>query len=192
MDVEPSAGPQRQRSKRVPAKSVGRPTRQGADSPEDGRVGDQANLLGQFRLPGYGGAALYLRSHPSTAAGYSELSFDLALLQPTRLVQYRGRTCTTDFAHRLSEYMFSGAADVHPELSVETLSVPALGLAISYVGSTNVTVEIDVSVIDDLDEDDAGFDGLNFRTTRAVLAAAGHSALSLTGSSAGAIVDREL
>ena len=149
---------------------------------------DNLLLLGPFRLAGQGGAALFLRTFVSLTSvdggrPVVGLTVDVGLISPERLVQYRGRPVTDRFVARLGRHLFRGAAETHPELSVESFNDPACGLSISYVGSTAMMVEVDVLVLDDVGGDVQDEDGLNFKTSRAALAAAAHAVRRLEGTS---------
>lgn len=146
--------------------------------------------LGLFRLAGQGGAALFLSAFVSLMAEDDQrpvvgLAVDVGLLSPDRLVQYRGRPVADGFIARLERHLLRGAAETHPELTVESFSDPASGLSISYVGSTPMMVEVDVVILDDVGADVRDEDGLNFQTSRAALAAAAHAACRLDGAGGG-------
>ncbi len=83
---------------------------------------------------------------------------------------------------RLSRFLFAAAADFHPEVSVATLQDEALGLTLAVVSSTDDRVGLELSIVTDPDADVAEFDGLNFETSRATLAACAQSIRALDGS----------
>lgn len=75
-----------------------------------------------FRLPGYGGAAVFLRSHAVPATVFESdvptLVFDVGLLSPDRFNQYLSRHTDDGFVERLAAFFFHAAADFHPEKSL--------------------------------------------------------------------------
>ncbi|MFJ7623101.1 hypothetical protein ACIQYZ_30335, partial [Rhodococcus erythropolis] len=88
-----------------------------------------------FRLPGYGGAAVFLRSHAVPAAVFESdvptLVFDVGLLSPDRFNQYLSRHTDEGFVERLAAFFFHAAADFHPEKSLPAFTDERLGLMIS-------------------------------------------------------------
>lgn len=132
---------------------------------------------GMFRLPGFGGAAVFLRSTlvPAVDAGddpVARLSVDVGLLSPASFAQYQGRAVMPGLPARLSAFFLSAAADEQPESSVAPLVDEVLGLRVEVASSDEYRVGLLVSLVKDLDEPDAEPDGLDFETSRAVLAQA--------------------
>ncbi|XGU18262.1 hypothetical protein ACETU7_20330 [Rhodococcus sp. 3Y1] len=64
-----------------------------------------------FRLPGYGGAAVFLRSHAVPATVFESdvptLVFDVGLLSPDRFNQYLSRHTDDGFVERLAAFFFT-------------------------------------------------------------------------------------
>jgi hypothetical protein len=140
----------------------------------------------RFRLPGFGGAAVFLRSQiqPARACGADEpaLAFDVMLLSPVSHAWYLSRLAEPGFVDRLAGFLFASANDFHPELSVASLDDAAMGLSLSVVSSTDARVGLEITVIEDLDASVVEHDGLNFETSRATLAACAQSVRCLDGS----------
>lgn len=132
---------------------------------------------GLFRLPGFGGAGLFLRSGVSTSLGlagqtYPELVFDVCLCDPQRRVNYLARPGEAGFVLRWSAFLMHAASDFHPEVSLAAFQDKAMGLSVDVESSTDTSVFLLVRVVEDLSSDVAEFDGLGFETTRAALASA--------------------
>ncbi|MGC0366241.1 hypothetical protein ABH922_004225 [Rhodococcus sp. 27YEA15] len=144
-----------------------------------------------FRLPGYGGAAVFLRSHAVPAGSLAEaadrqtqaptLVFDVGLLSPDHFAQYLSRLAGEDFVERLAAFFFRAAADFHPEQTLPTFSDERLGLTISVRSSTDRTVELEFSLAEDADTEGVERDDLNFETSRVVLATSAQTVSRLTG-----------
>lgn len=144
----------------------------------------------EFRLPGYGGAAMFLRSHvvaPRTlgTAGQS-LAFDIGFLSPDRFTWYLALPAGDGFAERLATFLFRAAADFHPEDSLQTFSDPVMGLTISVRTSTDSRVELEVTLVEEADAAVDDSDGLSFETSRVVLASSAQAASVLVGGSVAA------
>lgn len=138
-----------------------------------------------FRLPGYGGAAIFLRSHAVPAqtldADAPILVFDVGLLSPDSYNQYLSRPADNGFVERLANFFFHAAADFHPEKSLPTLTDETLGLVISARSSTDHRVELEFSIAEDAAEPDSERDEINFETSRVVLATSAQSVGRLSG-----------
>ncbi len=154
-----------------------------------------------FRLPGFGGAAVLIRSavvravDPVTGspAAQAVLGFDVGLLSPLSHCEYRARPAAPFFADRLSAFLLGAAGDVQPESSVEPLVDDAMGLRMWVVSSDDEKVGLLVAVdrrdgdpdigpdsdAAGTDGDGSGSEGLDFETSRAALVKAAHDARSL-------------
>ncbi len=151
-----------------------------------------------IRLPGFGGAAVLLRSavvravDPVTGspAAQAVLGYDVGLLSPLSHFEYRARPAAPFFADRLSAFLLGAAGDVQPESSVEPLVDDAMGLRIRVVSSDDEKVGLLVAVdrrdgdpdigpdsdAVGTDGDGSGSEGLDFETSRAALVKAAHDA----------------
>lgn len=142
-----------------------------------------ATPSGLVRVPGRGGAALFLRAGWAPA-GWQDLErtglvLDVGLLDPLRHVQHLGRPCGVSTAAALAAFLLSAATEHYPETSLPDFQDAEMGLALSVVQSTVLEVELDVLVVRDLGEDLIDHDHLNFLTTRAVLVSAAQQVRSL-------------
>lgn len=131
---------------------------------------------GMFRLPGFGGAALFLRSSvvPALDAGGAPtgvaLSCDIGLLSPNGLNSYFGRIVGPGMSDRLSVFFLAAASQPHPQDTLAPLTEQALGLRFAVTDSDPGVVTVLVSV--DMDDEAAEPDGLDFETSRSALAQA--------------------
>ena len=128
-----------------------------------------------FRLPGFGGAALFLL--PIAAPGSPDTSevlvgnYDIGLLSPDRRVDYLARTASPTFISDLADYLWAAGSEIHPEKIVPDFQDTELGLGIGVVSSTDFVLELQITVVKDLGDIPLEFDLLNFETSRvAVLA----------------------
>lgn len=126
-----------------------------------------------FRLPGFGGAALYLMPIMAPGRiGSDEVlvrNYDVGLLSPDRKVEYLGRTANFYFISYLANYFWEVANEIHPEKSVPDFQDFELGMGISVVSSTDFLVELQISVVKQLGNVPLEFDLLNFETSRLAL-----------------------
>ena len=122
-----------------------------------------------FRLPGFGGAAVFLRTVIAEAhdSPVPELRVDLGLLDPGDYRQCLKRPMGSELPARLSAFFMSAAGDWHPESSLAPLQDDDLGLTITVTESDEQRVTLLVEV-----EDDPEPVGLDFQTSRAALAQA--------------------
>ncbi|OOL30792.1 hypothetical protein GQ85_17630 [Rhodococcus rhodochrous] len=131
---------------------------------------------GTFRLPGYGGAAVFLRPHAAARTLGSDapnLAFDVGLLGPDRFAWYLGRPAEDDFLQGLATFLFRAASDFHPERSLPPFEDRRMGFVAAVRSSTDHRVELDVLLGEE--------DGLNFETSRVVVGSAAHAIVELTG-----------
>lgn len=139
----------------------------------------------QFRLPGFDGAGLFLRTLtlPESLPGLDRLTlaFDVGLLSPERKVEYLARKSDPQFVKRLSGFFWSAANDFHPEQSVPILTQDSMGVTIAVVSSSDFRIEIQVTLVEELGANILEFDLLNFETSRLALTTAAREVRSLTG-----------
>ena len=138
-----------------------------------------------FRLPGFGGAGVFLRTgvlpvSADDADDVAALGLDVGLLSPGRFVQFLSRRARPGFSQELSAFFFAAADDWAPEQSVPVFSNPLSGLTCRVLSSTPGQVGLLV----ELDDDSAGdpdVRALDFVTSRAVLAQAAMDVRALEG-----------
>jgi hypothetical protein len=149
-----------------------------------------------FRLAGFGGAALFLRSQvvPGKVFGGTGVvpAYDVMLLAPDYHVWYLARRASDHVIDWLSSFMFAAAADFTPEDSVLPFSDPVLGVTIRVLASNDERVEIEVRVMPDIEDGSVEADVLNFETSRYALAAAAEAIRVLDGSWDVSEIDEEL
>ncbi|MDQ1250340.1 MAG: hypothetical protein QG597_4719 [Actinomycetota bacterium] len=137
----------------------------------------------RFRLAGFGGAAVYLRTClvPGVRAGAEApaMAVDIGFLSPETRRHVLARLVNGDLPARLSEFLISAAAEEHPELSVPALQDDLAGLVITVESSTDSRVCLNWSLVEDLEAEVRDFDGLNFETSRAALVSASQEAALL-------------
>ncbi len=137
-------------------------------------------------MAGYGGAAIFLRGQiqPARAFDTPEPTFalDVMLLSPDYHAWYLSRRPEQGFVDRLSAFLFAAADDFHPEITVPSLQDAGLGLTLAVMSSTESRVGLELSIVTDPDAEVPDFDGLNFETSRATLAACAQSVRFLDGS----------
>ena len=117
---------------------------------------------GLFRLAGYGGAALFLRSGVVSGGG-PHLAVDVGLLTPDDYGMFLRRPMSPGLSGELARFFFSCASEMNPELSVASVEDPLSGLELRVLSSTDSEVELEVQVRGE----DA--DGINFLTSRVAL-----------------------
>ncbi|MFC9788059.1 hypothetical protein [Rhodococcus sp. NPDC127528] len=131
----------------------------------------------EFRLPGFGGAAVFLRRTVASArmreSDAPGTAFDVGLLSPDRLVWYQQRVAEDDFVDRLGAFLLRAAADFHPEKSLDVFADRRMGLTVSVRTSTDSRVELEFEIVEEEDV-------MSFETSRVALAAAA-DALSALG-----------
>ncbi|MHB1067300.1 MAG: hypothetical protein ACYC2Z_07725 [Candidatus Nanopelagicales bacterium] len=143
----------------------------------------------QFRLPGFGGAAVFLRALTVPGIEMDDgdedahgLALDVMLLTPTYHAWYLRRACDPGFVERLSDWLFRAGDEELPEQTVESLSDEGTGLVLSVVSSDGGHVGIEASVVKDLDDPVTEADAISFETSRLVLVAAAEAVRVLDGS----------
>ena len=140
----------------------------------------------QFRLAGFGGAGVFLRSQvvPAKTFGsdHPSLAFDVMLLAPDWHVWHMSRPVMPGFVDRLSTFLFEVANHFVPEQSVDAFTDAAMGLTISVESSEEGRVELAVTVVREPGADVPEVDDLNFETSRATLVSASFAVRGLDSS----------
>ena len=138
----------------------------------------------QFRLAGFGGAAVYMRTCvlPGLMVDAPDpvLAMDIGFLSPDARHHVLARPIDPTLPERLARFFFAVAEDYHPELSVDSLQDDVAGLVVSVESSDDDRVCLNWSLVEDLEADVREFEGLNFETSRAALVTASQRALDLT------------
>lgn len=135
-----------------------------------------------FRLAGFGGAALYMRTvvipdpdQPDRAT----VAYDLTLHTPEADSTWRARPANPGLPDRMAEFFLRAAADWHPENTLPAITDERLELSIDATSSTDDAVTLEVAM------HAPGLDGepelLQFETTRAALAQAAQDVRALNG-----------
>lgn len=149
-----------------------------------------------FRLPGFGGAALFLM--PIAAPGSPNTAeilvgnYDIGLLSPDRKVDYLARTASPTFISDLAEYFWATGSEIHPEKSVSDFQDTEMGLGIGVVSSTDFVLELQITVGKELGEIPLEFDLLNFETSRVASLAMTRSLRAFDGEFSDDFDDEEL
>ncbi len=142
---------------------------------------------GFFRLAGFGGAALFLRSAvlpPELPDAPARLGIDIGLLTPHALGWLLSRPASPGLAERLSAFFLAAAADWHPEATLPAFADDVLGLRLVAESSDDQAVTLVVRVREDRD-DEAGEDaGIEFTTSRVALATAAGEVRALASADA--------
>lgn len=141
----------------------------------------------QFRLAGFGGVAVFLRTClvPAVWAGGESptMAMDIGFLSPQTRRHVLARPVDGDLPARLAEFLFEVAAAEHPEHSVPALQDHVAGLVVTVESSTESRVCLDWSLVEDLEAEAREFDGLNVETSRAALVSASQEAALLSDGS---------
>lgn len=127
----------------------------------------------RFRLPGFDGAAFLLRSltipNSRPSASQAVMAFDVGFLSPDRKVEYLSRRVKVGFVKDLAECFWRMAQDAHPERSVPNFEDLEMGLTVAAVSSTDLSVEIQLTIVEEFGANVVEFDVLNFKTSRLAL-----------------------
>lgn len=108
----------------------------------------------------------------------STLLVDVEILTPDRFVSYLGRKVRPSSLRRLADSYMRAAAERVPEVSVPSIEIPEAGVVVSYVGSTDLEVALQVSVTEELGADMPEHDVVGFEVSRGWLIAASHQLTS--------------
>lgn len=130
---------------------------------------------GLFRLAGFGGALVILRSGV-TAQGPT---LDVGFLSPTDYVWFLRTPMSVGLSQRLATFFFDCANEMRPEESVEPVRDARSGLDVQVLSSSDGRVELQIQVVDDDDQESEDIGGLNFETSRVALVQAAAEVLVL-------------
>ena len=125
---------------------------------------------GLFRLPGFGGAAIFMRSTVLPGPeGRIELGIDFSLLSPESFARYLHRAVSLNLPAQLSQFFLAAGNNQIPEQSVVGVQDLRSGLSVNVCSSREHEVELEFAIQKELDTIVADFDTFNFTTTRAAL-----------------------
>ena len=160
--------------------------------PRPRTAASSANTLRTFRLAGFGGAGLFLRSRilPAGIDGrdVAALGCDVRLVAPDYDGGYLGREAGAGLVERLSAFLFRAGDDLLPEQTVPRFEDPRLGLALDVESSDGSVITLVATVVKDVtDADDV--DVMNFTTSRYALVAAAEAVHALDGSDPEALAE---
>lgn len=133
-----------------------------------------------LRIPGFGGAVLKMTLIPlsdrSPDREVVRLGVDITIVDPNRLVCYRGRRADSAQFAELADFLRHAMSDVAPQASADTFTMTSAGFMLSIPTSDDFKIDLLTSVIIDLDDEIADYDQTQFTTNRATLWAAIESA----------------
>ena len=96
------------------------------------------------------------------------LGLDIIVDEPSRCVRYRNRPIVpTDLVYLRA--LNAAMTELHPEASVQAFHPESAGLVISVVGSSNLSVQLEVGVTEYLDDPDPDIDRIRLDVNRAAL-----------------------
>lgn len=126
-----------------------------------------------FRLGGFGGCALTLRSCINVGpSGSFDFGVDIGVLTPDRFVEYFARPIGEGFIDKLVTFFWACAFEAVPEKSVATFVDDTAGFNLSVMSSRESVVEVQVHVLEDPDSEIPEIDVVNFETSRVALSTA--------------------
>lgn len=112
----------------------------------------------------------------------SPFAVDLSVLTPVSMNHFFARPTSPGLVQGLCDFFLAGAVDWHPEVNVPSFQDERLGLEVSITSSTETTVELVFSVVEDLEADVKEFETLNFETSRSALTQASFDLRQLNSS----------
>lgn len=121
------------------------------------------------RIAGRGGAGFFIEPVIVPADDSSVgLGIDVSLLSPDRLCTYLARRTEQDLSGRLGDFLYRASVLDEVDEAI-TFQDTAAGLLIDVTPVDEMTLEMEVRIAQDLDDDVIDFDGLNFETERAAV-----------------------
>lgn len=134
---------------------------------------------GRFRLAGFGGTALVMRTcvfpwaDPETGVMQGVPGVDLEVLTVTERRAWLTRETSIDFPDRWASYLRQIASEWRPEVSVPPIADEPLGFDVTVTHSTDSDVELQLRILVDPLAEEPHHWVVPLRTTRlAVLTAA--------------------
>ena len=128
---------------------------------------------GTIRIPGQNGELVIFHSvlliDRLVEREELALGLDIIVDEPSRCVRYRNRPIVpTDLVY-LRRFLNAAMTELHPEASVQAFHSESAGLVISVVGSSNLSVQLEVGVTEYLDDPDPDIDRIRLDVNRAAL-----------------------
>lgn len=130
---------------------------------------------GEVRLLSADGAAFALLAATPGSGSGDTVTADVELLTPDRLVRYLTRRIETKLLDALADAWLQAASERFPETSVASVQDREAGLAVVCLESSEFTVTLEFTVVNDLDADPLDYDNVAFEVPRSGLIAAAHS-----------------
>jgi hypothetical protein len=133
-----------------------------------------------MRLPGYGGAGVFLRR---SVAGepVDRKAIDIWLLGPDFCSAVLGRETESNLLPDLARYLFAVASGTAPERDLPSFADTTAGLSIDVGTSDHVRVGLRFRVAEDLDAAVVDYLDLDFESSRAALVTTAEGIASIAG-----------
>ena len=113
--------------------------------------------------------------------GRGALGVDIKLMTPGSQMLHTRRPVEDGFADRLGKFLWSAAADFHPEVTLAPFHDSESQFSISVLGSTDFLITLQAEVVADSTNGVDDIDGINFECTRAALITASEQAYAFAG-----------
>ncbi|PZS16987.1 MAG: hypothetical protein DLM57_09330 [Pseudonocardiales bacterium] len=134
----------------------------------------------EMRLPGYGGAGVFLRRTAAREPACRK-AIDIWLLAPDFCKAVLGRATESALLPDLARYLFTVASSATPERDLPSFADTTAGLSIDVGTSDEVRVGLRVRVADDPDADVVDYLDIDFETSRAALVVAAEGIAAVAG-----------
>jgi len=108
------------------------------------------------------------------AGDAGEMRLDVEVLTPDRLVRYLSRQVPPSFLVDLADAYLAAAVHPHPETEIASVQSEEAGVSVQFVASDEFTVDVEVLVVIDPDDDLLEHDGVSLDVSRAALVDASH------------------
>lgn len=138
-----------------------------------------ASRLPDLRIASSAGAVFSLTVVPDVADGTPTAAVDVEFLSPDRQVRYLGRPFDPASADALSEFLYRCADDRLPQVTLHPVIDAASGLSVAVLDAGELDVNLEISLPEDLEDDEAEPDGLDIVVPRSSLVTASQTARRL-------------
>jgi hypothetical protein len=137
-------------------------------------------MVYDVRVPGYGGAGVFLRK---TIAGDppGSTAVDVWLLGPGFCSAILGRATETMLYPDLAKYLFDAASNARPEQALLAFQDLTAGLSIDVGTSDEARIGLRVRIVDDPDAPVIDYLEIDFETSRAALVTSAESIAEFVG-----------